>query len=115
MKTMTKNVYQELYERFIKAPVLRLYSLTASPSKKLLTVFGKEYLKLARIIPGADVIFLGIFLKEIKPYILYIFHLQNICGGEVWSILYDLYVSLFIIIGSVIYLTRRYILSRKRT
>lgn len=110
---MNGQVYKELFQMFLQKPLLRLKRLALAPSKTLLTFLWNKYLKLAKIIPGADVIFLGIFLKEIKMYVLYPFHLNEFCGGGFWQWFYDIYVTWFIVSGFVIYLTRRYILSRK--
>lgn len=110
---MTENVYIELFNRFIKTPVLRLTRLSGQSSKTLLTFLWNKYLQLAKIIPGADVIFLGIFLKEIKLYVLHPVLVNDTCGSMFVSWIYDLYVTYLIVTGFVIYLTRRFILTRK--
>ena len=110
---MAENVNIEFFREFIKKPFLRLMGLTAAHSKTLLRGIWNYYLFACRKLPGADIIFLGIFLKEIKMYVLYPFHLDNFCLGIYVSWLYDLYVTYFIVTGFVIYLTRRYILTRK--
>lgn len=112
---MSNNVNIELFDRFIKNPVLRLYSLSVHSSKKLLTFLWNKWLEVATIVPGADVIFLGILLKEIKLYVLYPFHLSDGCGGLFVSWIYDLYVTYIIVIGCVIYATRRYLSKRRAT
>lgn len=103
------------YREIIHPHVLRLIRLSGDTSKQRVRGLGKILLDLCKLIPGADVIFLGIFFKEIKMYVLHPFHLSESCGGMFWEWMYDVYVTYLIVTGFVIYLIRRYYLSRKRS
>lgn len=118
MKTIIKRV-----KSGVKITAMKLFKIPKLSTKRLSSKYPKSlaykmrdlFLKVCKHIPGADILFLAIFLKEIKMYVLSPFRLEEWCGGEIVSWVYDLYVTYLIVTGFVIYIVRRYYLSRKRS
>ena len=62
-------------------------------------------------IPGADVVFLGLALKEFSPLVYRI--LGDGCVGTEWVKLYQAWTSYLVLLGVGIYAIRRYKQSKK--
>ncbi len=99
------HLLQEDMEKLL----LKLYILSVPPSKKAVSIFVALWVSIARQIPGADVLFLALVLWQLRTFLL-----QDGCvtyGSFLF--VYDVLVTALLILGFVIYLSRRYFLNRK--